>query len=217
MLSFYAKRVGKMWFSLFSTGPIIFFLAHFATLLMPALSTVVTFDPFLVAGIGTIIGTIVKPLSGLMLALSFWVVARTVDRTNPLRIYLIISGLGLLLLFATNQAILLSIAPYPPFGFASITLTGLSAYLAVVGIYTSSISISNDAKIRKSIKSLAKSESRLIDSLASAEMQNEVQDRVIKVIKAQSTEIEDQTESKPSMTHDEIKEYLDEVLKEIRR
>ena len=48
-------------------------------------------------------------------------------------------------------------------------------------------------------------------------MQNEVQDRVIKVIKAQSTEIEDQTESKPSMTDDEIKEYLDEALKEIRR
>jgi hypothetical protein len=178
---------------------------------------VITFDPFLVARIGTLIGTIVKPLSGLMLALSFWVVARTVGRSSPLRIYLIISGLGLLLLFATNQAILLSIAPYPPFGFASITLTGLSAYLAVVGIYTSSISISNDAKIRKSIKSLAKSESRLIDSLASAEMQNDVQDRVIKVIKAQSTEIEDQTGSKPSMSDDEIKEYLVEVLKEIRR
>jgi hypothetical protein len=152
-----------------------------------------------------------------MLALSFWVVARTVGRSSPLRIYLIISGLGLLLLFATNQAILLSIAPYPPFGFASVTLTGLSAYLAVVGIYTSSISMSNDAKIRKSIKSLAKSESRLLDSIASAEMQKEVESRVIKVVKAQSTEIEDQTGSKPSLTDDEIKEYLDKVLKEIKR
>ena len=44
-----------------------------------------------------------------------------------------------------------------------------------------------------------------------------VENRVIKVIKAQSTEIEDQTGSKPPMTDDEIKEYLDEVLKEIRR
>jgi len=183
MLSFYAKRVGKFWFWLFTASPVVFFLAQFATLLTPALSTVITFDPFLVAGIGTLIGTIVKPLSGLMLALSFWVVARTVGRTNPLRIYLIISGLGLLLLFATNQAILLSIAPYPPFGFASITLTGISAYLAVVGIYTSSISMSNDAKIRKSIKSLAKSESKLLDSIASAEMQKEVESRVIKVVK----------------------------------
>ena len=218
MLSFYAKRVGRLWFWLLSTTPIVFFLAQFALLLTPALfNTVIAFDPFFVAGIGTIIGTIVKPLSGLMLALSFWVVARTVGRTNPLRIYLIISGLGLLLLFATNQAILLSIAPYPPFGFASITLTGLSAYLSVVGIYTSSISISNDAKIRKSIKSIAKSESRLLDSIASAEMHAEVERRVVKVIKAQSTEIEDQTGSKPSLTDYEIKEYLDEVLKEIKR
>jgi hypothetical protein len=218
MLSFYAKRVGKLWFWLFTASPIVFFLAQFATLLTPALSnTVITFDPFLAARIGTLIGTIVKPLSGLMLALSFWVVARTMDRTNSLRIYLIISGLGLLLLFATNQAILLSIAPYPPFGFASITLAGLSAYLAVVGIYTSSISMSNDAKIRKSIKSLAKSESRLLDSIASAEMQKEVESRVIKVIKVQSSEIEDQTGSKPSLTDDEIKEYLNKVLKEIKR
>jgi hypothetical protein len=218
MLSFYAKRVGKFWFWLLTASPIVFFLAQFATLLTPALSNIViTFDPFLAARIGTLIGTIVKPLSGLMLALSFWVVAKTVGRTNPLRIYLIISGLGLLLLFATNQAILLSIAPYPPFGFASVTLTGLSAYLAVVGIYTSSISMSNDAKIRKSIKSLAKSESRLLDSIASAEMQKEVESRVIKVVKAQSTEIEDQTGSKPSLTDDEIKEYLDKVLKEIKR
>jgi hypothetical protein len=218
MLSFYAKRVGKLWFSLLTASPVIFFLSQFITLLPHALSnTMITFDPFLVARIGTLIGTIVKPVSGLMLALSFWIVARTVGRTNPLRIYFIISGLGLLLLFATNQAILLSIAPYPPFGFASITLTGLSAYLAVVGIYTSSVSMSNDAKIRESIRSLAKSESRLLDSIASAEMQKEVESRVIKVIKAQSSEIEDQTGSKPSLTDDEMKEYLDKVLKEIKR
>jgi uncharacterized integral membrane protein len=218
MLSFYAKRVGKLWFWLLTASPIVFFLAQFVTLLTPALSnTVITFDPFLVAGIGTLIGTIVKPVSGLMLALSFWILARTVGRSSPLRIYLIISGLGLLLLFATNQAILLSIAPYPPFGFASITLTGLSAYLAVVGIYTSSISMSNDAKILKSIRSLAKSESRLLDSIASAEMQKEIESRVIKVVKAQSSEIEDQTGSKPSLTDDEIKGYLDKVLKEIKR
>jgi hypothetical protein len=218
MLSSYAKRVRKLWFWLLTASPIVSFLAQFATLLTPALSnTMITFDPFLAARIGTLIGTIVKPVSGLMLAFSFWIVAKTVGRTNPLRIPLIISGLSLLLLFATNQAILLSIAPYPPFGFASITLTGLSAYLAVVGIYTSSVFMSNDAKIRKSIRSLAKSESRLLDSIASAEMQKEIESRVVKVVKAQSSEIEDQTGTKPSLTDDEIKEYLDKVLKEIKR
>ena len=77
--------------------------------------------------------------------------------------------------------------------------------------------MSNDAEIRKSVKSLAKSESRLLDSIASTEMQKEVESRVIKVIKAQSTEIEDQAGSKPSLTDDETKEYLNKVLKKIRR
>ena len=48
-------------------------------------------------------------------------------------------------------------------------------------------------------------------------MQKEVESRVIKVVKAQSIELEDQTGSKPSLTDDEIKEYLDRVLKEIKR
>jgi hypothetical protein len=49
-------------------------------------------------------------------------------------------------------------------------------------------------------ESLAKSESRLLDSIASAEMQKEVESRVIKLVKVQSAEIEDQTGTKPSLT-----------------
>jgi hypothetical protein len=48
-------------------------------------------------------------------------------------------------------------------------------------------------------------------------MHKALQSRVIKVIKAQSAEIEEQTGSKPSLTDQEIKEYLDEVMKEIKR
>jgi hypothetical protein len=48
-------------------------------------------------------------------------------------------------------------------------------------------------------------------------MQKEIESRVIKVLKEQSSEIEDQTGSKPSLTDDEMKEYLDKVLKEIKR
>jgi hypothetical protein len=48
-------------------------------------------------------------------------------------------------------------------------------------------------------------------------MKKEVESKGIKVIKAQSTEIEDQTGWKPSLTDDETKEYLDKVMKEIRR
>ena len=49
-------------------------------------------------------------------------------------------------------------------------------------------------------ESLAKSESRLLDSIASAEMQKEVESRVIKLVKVQSAEMEDQTGTKPSLT-----------------
>jgi hypothetical protein len=215
MLSYYVKRVGQFWFWLITISPIVFFLAQFATLLTPALSTLIALDRFSAAALGTLIGTIAKPVSGLMLAISFWVMARTVGRGNPLRIYLIISGSGLFLLFATNQAILLSIAPYPPFGLASVTLTGVSAYLAIVGIYVSSVTLSNDAKLRKSIRSVAKTEASLLDSISSAEMQKAMENKVMKLVKSQSAELHEKTGAAPSMTEDEITDYLAEVMKEI--
>jgi hypothetical protein len=64
-------------------------------------------------------------------------------------------------------------------------------------------------------EALQNRQSRLLDSIASAEMQNELQSRVIKLIKAQCTRIEEQTGTKPSLTDEEIKEYLNEILKQI--
>jgi hypothetical protein len=65
-------------------------------------------------------------------------------------------------------------------------------------------------------EALQNRQSRLLGSMGSAEIQNEPQSRVIKVNKVQSTRIEEQTGTKPSLTDEEIKEYLDEILKQIK-
>jgi hypothetical protein len=78
------------------------------------------------------------------------------------------------------------------------------------------VSVSNDAKIRNPSEALHNRQSRLLDSIAPAEMQNELQSRVIMVFKAQFTKIEEQTGTKPSLTDEEIKEYLNEILKQIK-
>jgi hypothetical protein len=87
-----------------------------------------------------------------MLGIGFWSMAKVGRNNTALNMYLVISGFGFLLLFTSNQAILMSIVPYPPFGIATITVTGLSAYLVVIGIYMSKISLSQDAELRRSIR-----------------------------------------------------------------
>jgi hypothetical protein len=82
---------------------------------------------------------------------------------------LIFTGFGFFLLFSSNQAILMSVAPYPPFGIATVTAMGLAAYLVVVGLYTSTISLSQDTELRRNIRRLARSQTRLFDSMVTAE------------------------------------------------
>jgi hypothetical protein len=71
---------------------------------------------------------------------------------TAVRNYMIISAHGLILLSASNQAIVLTTAPYPPFGLVTVSFVGLSSYLMLVGIYSSAISVSEDAIIRQTIR-----------------------------------------------------------------
>ncbi len=80
--------------------------------------------------------------------------ASVLIKKSAVRNYLIISGFGFLLLFTSNQAILISIAPYPPFGISTITVMGMSSYMIILGIYSATISISNDSELRRSIQDL---------------------------------------------------------------
>ncbi|HZA61512.1 MAG TPA: hypothetical protein VE573_01470, partial [Nitrososphaeraceae archaeon] len=158
-----------------------------------------------------------KPLGGLMLAIAFWSMAKVGKGHNVLNRYLIISGFGFFLLFTSNQALLMSIAPYPPFGIATITAMGLSSYLVVTGIYMSTISLSQDAELRRSVKQLARSQSKLFDSMVSVEIEKEIERRVMEIIQKQSIEMEKETGVQPSLNDQEIHDYLSQVIGEVKK
>jgi len=56
---------------------------------------------------------------------------------------------------------------------------GLWAYMVLIGIYSSAISVSEDSKLRQSIRNFAIKESRLLDSIWTAQMEQEIERRVI--------------------------------------
>lgn len=87
--------------------------------------------------------------------------ARGISHKNVVRNYMVISAYGLVLLFASNQAIVLVTAPYPPFGLASASFVGLSSYLVVAGVYSSAISVSLDLALRRTIRKSVADQSKL--------------------------------------------------------
>lgn len=216
ILSHYIRRLGKGKYWLIMLIPLAFFLAQFTPSLTNLLSPLLKLDSFTVARWTTVIVTISKPIAGFMLAFQFWAIAK-VTSNNSIRFYFIISGFGFLLLFTCNQAILMSITPYPPFGIATVTVMGLSAYLVVLGVYVSSISVSRDLELRNSMRRFARTEGKLIHSIASMENEKELENKVKEIIRSQLLQTEEKTGVQSSLDESDLAEYLQEVMKEIKK
>src|SRR3989442_7658333 len=127
----------------------------------------------------TLIFTLSKPVGGILFGVAFWTMAKDVSANKIVREYLIIAGFGLLMLFISDQAITLISIPYPPFGLVTISFLGLSSYMILVGIFSSAISVAEDSTLRKSIRDFTIGQSRLLDSIGSAQMEQEIERKVL--------------------------------------
>jgi hypothetical protein len=195
--------------------PLAYFVSQFLVFSLGLLGPTLISNPIFYGILFTIIFTLSKPIGGIIFGIGFWMIARNIDKNNVVRSYLIISGYGFLLFFTSNQAILLTFTYYPPFGLVTISFVGLSSYLVLAGIYSSALSISQDANLRRQIRRLAIRESKILDSIGSAQMEEELRRRVLHIVKINKT---DMLESGiPSALDEErMHSYLNDVLEEIK-
>jgi len=131
---------------------------------------------------------------------------------------MIISAYFIMLLFTSNQAILLITAPYPPSGLATISFMILASYLISTGVYSSAISIAQDVKLRQSLRISVEEQqqSNLLDNIGSSQMEQEVRKKVVKVMKDLSYQTEEKTGIQTSLEEQDIKEYLNKVIEEVK-
>lgn len=127
---------------------------------------------------------------------------------------MVISGWGILLLFATNQAASQTVVPYPPFGLATSTALIMATYLMLLGIYNSARLVSINTDLRKSIYRHAL-ESKLLNLIGTAEMDREVQKTVTTILQDRDI-IEMKSEENLNLDAEELKKHLDFVLKEVK-
>jgi hypothetical protein len=165
----------------------------------------------------TLFFTFSRPVGAILFGLAFWMIARRLrDKSSVVVDYMIISGIGLVLLFVSNQAIIFVDEPYPPFGLASVSFMGLASYLVLIGIYSSAISISEDSRLRSSIRNFAIKEANLLDSIGTAHLEQEIQKKVVEFTKRNQDRIAEEAGVQSSLTEDDMKSYLQQVIKEIQ-
>ena len=128
---------------------------------------------------------------------------------------MIISGWGIFLIFSANQGEAQIVSPYPPFGLVTITVLNIAAFLMLLGIYNSAVLVSANNNLRKSIHKYAL-ESKLLGLIGQAEMENEIQKTVTKIIQDKKS-LMTGTEQAIELDGAELKKYLDFVISEVKK
>ena len=119
------------------------------------------------------------------------------------------------MIFAANQAVVQLVTPYPPFGLATITVLNIAGYLMLLGIYGSATLVSANTNLRRSIHKHAL-ESKLLNLIGHAEFEREIQRTVGKII-ADKPDIEVVSETEYELDEEELKRYLEVVIKEVNK
>jgi high-affinity nickel permease len=106
--------------------------------------------------------------------------SKNIGYEKNLKTYMIISGYGMLLIFGGDQAVVQTLAPYPPFGLVTTTVLIAGAFLMLLGIYNSVTLVSMNNTLCASIQKQAL-RSKLLSSIGRAEMENEIQKTVERI------------------------------------
>jgi len=195
--------------------PLLYFLSQFQPLVTGVLLDYSYGNPMLYSIVYVLMLEVSTPFGGILFGLAFMLVVRRIQNAN-VKGYLVISGIGLLLLLISYRPQEIITGPFPPFGLLSASFMGLSSYLVFFGIYSSAISVSQDSKLRASIRKSVEAEVNFIGNIGSAEMTNTVTERVLRTVKAVSEKIPRDTGISTSLTDVEIKDYVAEVINETK-
>jgi hypothetical protein len=222
LLRHHSRKLGTAKFWVMVVIPLVYFLTPFIpSFLGQIASPLVRSDPISAGILFTLVFAISKPAGGILFGVAFWTVARAVRESSVVKYYMIMSALGVVLLFVSTQGSVIA-AYYPPFGLVSVSYVGLSAFMMVIGLYSSAMSVSQDDKLRKTIRKNAMEESRLLESIGTAQMGQEIESKVMQIerkvmemAKEDADELEVDTGVKPSLEEPDMKKYLEEVMQEV--
>jgi hypothetical protein len=215
LLQSYRKRLGTIKFWIIMLVPLLYFLSQFQPLVSSMLLDYSSGNPMLFSIVYVLMLEVSTPIGGILFGLAFMLVARKIQNAK-VKGYLVISGIGLLLLLISYRPQEIITGPFPPFGLLSASFMGLSSYLVFFGIYSSAISVSQDSKLRASIRKSVEAEVNFIGNIASAEMTHTITESVFRKVKAVSEMIPQDTGIATSLTDREIKDYVAEVINETK-
>jgi hypothetical protein len=155
-----------------------------------------------------------KQVGAVLFSLAFWT-ASTLVYDDRVRKSLLISSIGMAILFGTFDISPLQYHVYPPYGLVTQGFIPLGAYLLFVGIFTSAKNISRDSELRKEFYKSAASQLALLKAIGVSQMEKELGKNVKSIEKGLSERTNESHFEEQRLKEENVKEILHDVLNEL--
>ena len=211
LLNQYKYRLGKIKYYALTIIPLIYFIFPFHTYFANLLSPFVLDSPIAVSVIYTILFSASKQVGAFLFSLSF-LIASTVVPKDSVKKSLLISCIGMTILFSCVEITPLQYKVLPPYGLITEAFIPLGAFLLLVGIFTSAINVSQDGELRRDFRKSAITQLNLLRTIGIAQMEKEL----IKNFKLTEKRYQNLEPTQERYSEENVKQIVHEVLEELK-
>ncbi len=177
LLNQYRYRMGGLKYFSVICVPLIYYIFPFQGYFGDALFPLLVSSPLIFSTIYVLIFSATKQVGAVFFGLGFWFASGLVY-DHRVRKSLLVSSIGMVILFSSIALAPLQYGLYPPYGLVTAAFIPLGAYLLLVGILTSAIHISRDAALRRELYRSAINHLDLLRSIGTSEMEKEFEGKV---------------------------------------
>ncbi|MGA7368748.1 MAG: hypothetical protein WBX01_06425 [Nitrososphaeraceae archaeon] len=215
LLSYYRYRMGKIMFIFLMSLPLVYYVLPFQNYFGNVLFTMLQGFPFAIILVYLLIFSASKQVGALLFCLSFWTASKFVRETR-LQKSLLMSSIGMVILFGSIALTPLQYHVYPPYGLITEAFIPIGAYLLFVGIFSSTIYISQDSALRREFYRSAASQLDLLKTIGVSQMEKEFEKKVEDIqAHFRQSGISENVYMQEEMDEHAVKETLREVLNEL--
>jgi hypothetical protein len=211
LLNQYKYRLGKIRYYALTIIPLIYFLFPFHAYFANLLSPFVLNSPIAVSVIYTILFSATKQVGAFLFGLSF-LIASTVVPNDSVRKSLLISCIGMVILFSSVEITPLQYKVFPPYGLITEAFIPLGAFLLLVGIFTSAVNVSQDGELRRHFRKSAIAQLNVLRTIGIAQMEKELV-KNFKLAEKRSMNLE----TTQDYSEENVKQIVHEVLEELKQ
>lgn len=211
LLSQYQRRMGRIKYFLLMSVPLVYYIYPFQNYFGDVLLPFLLSSPVMISVIYVLIFSASKQVGAVFFSLAFWT-ASSLVHDDRVRKSLLLSSIGMAILFGSVELTPIQYLVYPPYGTVSAAFIPIGAYLLFVGIFTSARYVSGDAKLRKEFYKTASSQLSLLKNIGVSQMEKELEAKIKAVQESSAmTEIDEV----PDLDDADVKEILHDVLNEL--